>query len=178
MLEQKTRRRRKETGNPDLYSKLSGRATPKEQFKMAIMRPLKLLLTVPLVTANAIYVAVTYGILYLLITTFSFVYADQYGFDEGSSGLTFLPAGIGMLSGVIIFGIVSDRIVKANKAKGNVHKPEIRVAPILTIPSGVVLAAGLFIYGWTAQYGVHWIVPMLGVLVFSFGLMGVMVSLF
>lgn len=176
ILEAKTNKLRKETGNPDLYSKLAGRASPKEQFKLAILRPLKLLLITPIVTLMSIYVAITYGILYLLLTTFSFVYADQYGFDEGSSGLTFLPAGLGMLIGVMVFGVLTDKMVKWNKEKGLVHKPEVRISPFITIPSGSALPAGLFIYGWTTQNGVHWIVPMLGVLIFSFGLMGVMVS--
>lgn len=174
LLEQKTHRLRKETGNPDLYSKLAGRATPKEQFKLAIVRPLKLLLMTPIVTLMSLYVAITYGILYLLITTFSFVYSGQYGFDEGASGLTFLPAGLGMLIGVIVFGILSDKTVKWNKAKGLPHKPEVRIAPFLTLPSGAALPVGLFIYGWTTQYSIHWIVPMIGVLIFSIGLMGVM----
>lgn len=124
----------------------------------------------------SLYVAITYGILYLLITTFSFVYAGQYGFDEGESGLTFLPAGLGMLIGVIVFGVLTDKMVQWNKAKGLVHKPEVRISPLITVPSGAALPVGLFIYGWTTQNGVHWIVPMIGVLIFSTGLMGVMVS--
>ncbi|KAI1379592.1 MFS general substrate transporter [Hypoxylon crocopeplum] len=174
LLEGKTRRLRKETGNPNLRSKLTGRLSPKDQFKLAIVRPMKLLLVTPIVTLMALYVAITYGILYLLITTFSFVYTGQYGFDEGDSGLTFLPAGLGMMIGVVVFGQLTDRMVKRNQEKGIVHKPEVRLAPVLTIPSGIALPIGLFIYGWTTNFGVHWIVPMLGVLIFSAGLMGVM----
>ncbi|KAI1635194.1 major facilitator superfamily domain-containing protein [Biscogniauxia mediterranea] len=72
---------------------------------------------------TSLYVAIAYGILYLLITTFSFVYSDQYGFDEGTSGLTFLAAGIGMI-GVVGFGQLTDAILKRNKAKGAEHTPE------------------------------------------------------
>lgn len=147
-----------------------------EKLKHAIVRPLKLLVVTPIVTLMALYVAITYGILYLLITTFSFVYTGQYGFDEGTSGLAFIPAGLGMMIGVVTFGILSDAMVKRNKAAGLEHKPEVRLAPALTIPSGLALPAGLFIYGWTTDKGVHWIVPMIGVLIFTAGLMGVMVS--
>ncbi|KAI4861024.1 MFS general substrate transporter [Hypoxylon rubiginosum] len=174
ILEHKTLRLRKETGNPQLRSKLSGRLTPKEQFKHAIIRPMKLLLLTPIVTLMALYVAITYGILYLLITTFSFVYTEHYGFGEGDSGLTFLPAGLGMMLGVVGFGQLTDRMVKRNQAKGVAHRPEVRIAPAFTIPCGVALPIGLFIYGWTVEFGVHWIVPMLGVLIFSSGLMGIM----
>ncbi|KAI1386723.1 MFS general substrate transporter [Hypoxylon trugodes] len=174
LLEKKVRRLRKETNNPSLRSKLAGRLSPKDQFKLAIIRPMKLLVLTPIVTLMALYVAITYGILYLLITTFSFVYTEQYGFSEGNSGLTYLPAGLGMMFGVIVFGQLTDKMVSRNQAKGIKHRPEVRIAPVLTLPSGIVLPIGLFIYGWTANFGVHWIVPMIGVLIFSAGLMGVM----
>ncbi|KAK6077709.1 transporter [Seiridium cupressi] len=176
ILENKTRRLRRQTGNDELRSKLTGRNSPKMQFKLAIIRPVKLLLVTPIVTLNALYVAITYGILYLLITTFSFVYTGQYGFNEGTSGLAFLPAGLGMMIGVVGFGYLSDAMVQRNKAAGIAHKPEVRLAPALTIPSGLALPVGLFIYGWTTDKGVHWIVPMVGVVIFTAGLMGVMMS--
>jgi MFS family permease len=125
----------------------------------------------------ALYMAVSYGILYLLISTFSFVYKDNYNFDEGQAGLTFLPAGIGMMIGVITFGALSDVIVQKAQRKGLEHRPEVRLRPVLTTPCCIALPAGLFLYGWTAQYAVHFIVPMLGVAVFSCGLMGVMVRI-
>ncbi|KAI5920636.1 major facilitator superfamily domain-containing protein [Camillea tinctor] len=174
ILEQKTRLLQKQTGNKDLRSILSGQQNVKDRFKMAVVRPMKLLLLNPTVTIMALYIAIAYGILYLLITTFSFVYADQYGFDEGTNGLTYLPAGIGMMIGVVGFGQLTDGIVRRNKAKGLEHTPEIRLKPVLSVPLGLALPVGLFIYGWTTEKGVHWIVPMIGVAIFSAGLMGIM----
>ncbi|KAF6806648.1 transporter C1529.01-like protein 3 [Colletotrichum sojae] len=176
ILERKTNKLRKETGNTSLRSALETEANIADKFKHATIRPLKLLFATPIVTLMALYVAITYGILYLLITTFSFVFKDHYGFDEGDVGLTFLPAGIGMMIGVVMFGALTDLIVKRNKAQGNPHRPEIRLKPILALPCGIVLPVGLFLYGWTTEKGVHWIVPMLGVVIFSIGLMGVMTS--
>lgn len=144
---------------------------------LAIVRPLKLLFVTPIVGLMALYMAVSYGILYLLIATFSFVYKDNYNFDEGQAGLTFLPAGIGMMIGVVTFGTLSDLIVQKGQRKGLEHRPEIRLSPALTLPCCIALPAGLFLYGWTAQYAVHFIVPMLGVAIFSCGLMGVMVRI-
>ncbi|KAK0707646.1 general substrate transporter [Lasiosphaeris hirsuta] len=176
ILERRTAKLRKGTGNNNLrsqYSELIGLSMV-DKFKVAAVRPMKLLFATPIVTFMSLYVAITYGILYLLFTTFSFVYSRQYGFDEGASGTTFLPAGIGMLFGVVGFGVMSDRIVVKRTAAGLDHRPEIRILPSFSLPAGLALPVGLFIYGWTAQYGVHWIVPMIGVLVFSCGLMGVM----
>lgn len=135
---------------------------------------MKLLFTVPIISLMALYVAIAYGILYMLFTTFSFVYSKTYHFDEGANGTTFLPAGIGMLFGVVVFGALSDKIVTSRKAQGLEHRPEIRILPSFALPSGIMMPVGLFLYGWTVQYAVHWIVPMIGVVIFSFGLMGIM----
>lgn len=60
ILEKKARRLRKETGNQELRSALAGNATtPTEKLKAAIVRPLKLLFRAPIVTAMALYIAVT-----------------------------------------------------------------------------------------------------------------------
>ncbi|KAF9872388.1 polyamine transporter 3 [Colletotrichum karsti] len=174
LLERKTRRLRKSTGNQALRSKLETHGSNK--IRMAIIRPLKFLLATPLVTIIAVYVGVLYGILYLLITTFSFVYADQYNFGEGTTGLSFLPAGLGMVIGVTSFGHLQDYLVhRANKnmQPGEKYKPEVKLTPWVTIPTGFTLPIGLFIYGWTTHYKVHWIVPMIGVVILSAGLTGV-----
>lgn len=151
----------------------------KQHVIMALKRPFKLLFATPLVTIIAFYVGVVYGILYLLISTFSFVYRDQYAFSEGTTGLSFLPAGLGMLIGVQAFGHINDYLVKvARNAMGpdDEYRPEVKLNPWVIIPTGLTLPIGLFIYGWTTQYQVHWIVPMLGVVVFSAGLTGTSVS--
>ncbi|KAJ9144990.1 Major facilitator superfamily protein [Pleurostoma richardsiae] len=176
ILQRKTARLRKQTGNPALRSALSTRGAT-DELRLAIIRPLKLLLTSPIVTLTALYVAVTYGILYLLITTFSFVYAQQYGFGEGTVGLAFIPAGLGMMVGVVTFGHLSDTMVKRRQAAGSQLRPEVRLSPAMTVPCGVTLPVGLFLYGWTTDKGVHWIVPMIGVVIFCAGLMGVMMCI-
>ncbi|ROT39923.1 polyamine transporter 3 [Sodiomyces alkalinus F11] len=174
LLQRKTNRLRNETGNTELRSALASKETPAERWKNAILRPLKLLVFTPVITLMALYVAIVYGIMYLLLTTFSFVYAQQYGFDEGTVGLTFLPAGIGMMIGVVLFGGFTDFLVKRKQAQGAELKPEVRLTPALAMPCAVALPLGLFLYGWTTHYAVHWVVPMVGVVIFSCGLMGVM----
>jgi len=178
ILERKAARLRKQTGNPNLRSKFADQSTtPAEKLKQAIVRPLKLLFLVPIVTLMSLYVAITYGILYLLFSTFSIVFPIYYGFGEGESGLVFLPSAIGMGLGIVIFGAMSDRLVKKNMGTGEQHKPELRLTPFFTIPAGIALPIGLFIYGWSIEEHVHWIVPMIGVVIFTWGLMGVMMCI-
>lgn len=67
-------------------------------------------------------------------------------------------------------------LIRARIRAGEVLKPEHRLRPYLTVSRGLLIPAGLFVYGWTMDLKGHWIVPMVGTAVFGFGLMGVMVS--
>jgi len=174
VLEQKARRLRKTTGNTNLRSKLQSPLTPAALFKLSIIRPIRMLIFSPIVLALSTYMAVVYGYLYLLFTTITEVYEKQYHFSQGSVGLTFLGIGIGSLFGVIIFGLASDRIVKA-KAKSGEMKPEYRLPPMMVgsffIPIGreypyyvistFLIKFAVFMYGWTAERQVFWIAPII-----------------
>ncbi|CAF9934272.1 hypothetical protein IMSHALPRED_009653 [Imshaugia aleurites] len=165
ILERKAKRLRKETGNENLKSKLASPLSPAALFKISIVRPLRLLLFSPIVLALSTYMAVVYGYLYLLFTTITEVYENQYHFSQGTVGLTYLGIGVGSLCGTIIFGIASDRILKA-KSKTGEMKAEYRLPPM--IPGSFIIPIGLFLYGWTADKHVFWIAPIIGT-----GLVGV-----
>jgi len=87
--------------------------------------------------------------------------AQYYGFHTDTVGLTFLGLGIGSMIGLAYYSSVSDRYLKSQSNKeGQGMKPEYRLQPM---PLGaVLLPVGFFIYGWTAEYRIHWIVPLLG----------------
>lgn len=175
LLERKAARLRKETGNSALKSKLDTGLTPVEIFKRSIIRPLKMLFTIPTIFLLALYVAVAYGILYLLFTTYTFVFEEHYGFSSGSVGLTYIPSGIGMILGMGVIGFCSDKILQKRKALGKPIRPEHRLPIFITLPGGLALPIGLFIYGWTAEKHVHWIVPLIGTVFVGAGLLANMV---
>ncbi|KAF2740511.1 MFS general substrate transporter, partial [Polyplosphaeria fusca] len=118
--------------------------------------PMKMLFLSPIVFLMSLYVAVNYGIMYLLFIIITFVFEERYHFSTGSVGLSYLGAGIGMIVGMGALGVISDKIIRKQIAKGNV-KPEHRLPLLLTMPGALGLPIGLFVYGWTAQYRVHWI---------------------
>lgn len=158
ILDKKVARLRKETGNMELRSKLNNGLPPKEVFLRAIARPMKMLFFSPIVFLMSLYISVNYGILYLFFTTMTFVFEGQYHFSSGSVGLAYLGMGVGMIFGMGVLGTMSDKNIKKHQAKGNA-KPEHRLPMFLTIPGAVSLPLGIFLYGWTTYYGVHWIVP-------------------
>ncbi|OAA63486.1 cycloheximide resistance protein [Niveomyces insectorum RCEF 264] len=160
LLQRKTRRLVKATGNLRLRSKLDSGRTAREHFAFSIGRPLKML-CVPVVFLQSLYAAVVYGYLYLCFTTFPAVFGDQYGFGTGPAGLVSLGFGVGSLIGIVFCGAVSDR-QSAHLAKkhGGERKPEYRLP--LMIMSSALIPVGLFWYGWSAEAKVHWMVPIIG----------------
>ncbi|OQD69968.1 hypothetical protein PENDEC_c028G00550 [Penicillium decumbens] len=169
LLARKTKKLQKETGNMNLRSALDTGRTPRDLFMFSIVRPTKMLFFSPIVFLLSLYVGVIYGYLYLLFTTISDVFEGQYGFSQGSVGLSYLGIGIGSLLGLVVLGATSDRILAHLSEKNGVKKPEYRLPAM--IPGSFFVPASLFIYGWTAYYKTHWIVPIIGTSLLGIGML-------
>jgi hypothetical protein len=66
-----------------------------------------------------------------------------------------------MFSGLFVTGVLSDAIVKKLAARNDgVLKPEFRIPTM--IPASFAIPTGLFLYGRTANYGVQYVVPIVG----------------
>ena len=94
ILEQKAKKLRKDTANQELRSKYNKGESSRHILGKSIVRPMQMLLFSPVVFLLSLYVSVVYGYLYLILTTLTKVFEDNYGFAEGPVGLTFL--GLGM----------------------------------------------------------------------------------
>ncbi|KAI0158313.1 MFS general substrate transporter [Xylariaceae sp. FL1272] len=171
ILQKKVNRLRKETGNNMLRSKLDAGLSPSDFFKRSAIRPIKMFIKSPIISIMALYTAVTYGYLYLQFTTMTQVFEETYGFSTSLVGLAFLGLGVGSFIGIGVYSATSDSYLKRKAAQADREaeetgeekkgmKPEYRL-PLLPI-GALFVPAGLFIYGWTAQYKVHWIVPIIG----------------
>ncbi|KAH4272564.1 hypothetical protein HBI04_102280 [Parastagonospora nodorum] len=176
LLERKAAALRKSTGNPDIRSKLAKNIPPREVFVRAISRPMKMLFMSPIVGLMSLYIAINYGILYLFFTTITFVFEQKYHFSSGAVGLSYIGSGVGMLVGMGVLGVMSDKVIKKQQAKGNV-KPEHRLPLMLTVPGAVALPIGVFVYGWTTYYGVHWIVPIIATAFIGLGNLTAMMTI-
>lgn len=128
-----------------------------------------MLICLPIVTVMCTYVAVLYGILYLLFATYSFVFREVYGYSTTATGLVFLAGGLGTLMGLFYVGNLSDRTLKQRAAAGKTVTPEDRLPLTITLPGALTFPLGLFIYGWSVQEHVHWIVPQIGTAITGFG---------
>jgi hypothetical protein len=175
ILENKTKRLRKETGNPKLRSALDKGTTTKELFSLAMVRPTKMLLFAPIVSLLSLYMALVYGYLYLLFTAMPTLFEGEYHFSRGSVGLSYLGIGTGSILGLVIAGATSDPLVRyLAKRNGGDVKPEYRL-PFMFIAC-LIIPAGLFLFGWSAEKKTHWILPIIGTSFLGCGMIIVFVS--
>ncbi|KAK8104330.1 bicyclomycin resistance protein [Apiospora kogelbergensis] len=171
ILERKTARLRQATGNMQLRSKLDIGLSPRDYFARSILRPIKIMLFSPISISTSLFMALTYGYLYLMFTSMTEVFQQYYHFSTSLVGLAFLGLGVGSLSGVAVFSFTSDPYIKKKAAEADALaaetgepreglKPEYRL-PLLPVGS-LILPVGFFMYGWTAEKQVHWIAPIIG----------------
>ncbi|KAJ9414695.1 hypothetical protein QL093DRAFT_2594471 [Fusarium oxysporum] len=148
-------------------------ATPHSQLiKRSLARPLKMLFFSPIIFGLSFLTAIAYGTLYLLFTTVSETFKTKYGIVT-NVGLIYLGFGCGQIVGLILFGMVSDPILR-RMARGGELKPEYRLP--LMIPCSAIIPIGLLVYGWTTEYGVFWFVPVIGTFMIGFGMITVFTS--
>ncbi|KAI0968594.1 putative bicyclomycin resistance protein [Xylaria arbuscula] len=162
LLRRKVAALRKATKNENLRSEFDLDSDTSAPVKRNLVRPFRLLASSPVMIILSLYIAVTYGYLYLMFTTITPVFQETYHFSTSIVGLAFLGLGIGSVLGIAVYATVSAYYSKRrpNTEQEEPPKPEERLIPL---PVGaVLLPGGLFLYGWTAQHHVQWIVPIIG----------------
>jgi multidrug resistance protein len=172
ILHKRAARLRKESGNAALHTEFEHpERSLANTLKRALVRPAKLLGTQPIVQFLAVYMAYLYGLMYLVLSTFPSLFtgpASVYHESVSTGGLNYISLGLGFFLGTQICAPLNDAIYKRLRARnGGAGRPEYRIP--LMVPGSLLVPAGLFIYGWTAQRGTHWIGPNVGAAVFAAG---------
>ncbi|EON60865.1 hypothetical protein W97_00075 [Coniosporium apollinis CBS 100218] len=170
ILAVKAKKLRQETGNDALHTKWQ---SPDHSFgqilRKNLVRPFIMLGTQPVIQALAIYRAYQYGIMYLVLASFPMIWESVYKQNVATASLNYISLGIGFVIGLQICGPLMDRIYCALKKQRNEPgRPEFRVP--LMLPGGLLVPIGFLIYGWSAHFATHWIVPNIGAVIFCIGL--------
>lgn len=170
ILKTRAARLRKETGNPNLRA-ASDRQIPFKQLMVdALARPVGFLTRSPIVLLVALYLAFIFGVIMLFFATFPPMFERVYHWSVAVSGLGYIGIGVGCAVGVVLFAKLSDRQLRGtddNTGGRCNHRPERRL--ILMMYTSPLVSVGLFIYGWTVAYEVHWVVPIIGTAVTGIG---------
>jgi MFS transporter, DHA1 family, multidrug resistance protein len=135
-------------------------------------RPMRLLVTEPIVLLLSIYMSFIYGLLYLFLTAYPIVFQQIHGFNGGVGGLPYF----GMITGQLLAGLyivlTQPSYNRKLVANNNIPIPEWRLPPVVL--GGISFAGGLFWFGWSGyRADIHWIVPTLSGILTGFGLLAI-----
>ncbi|GAD98454.1 bicyclomycin resistance protein, putative [Paecilomyces variotii No. 5] len=158
LLKRKAQRLRKETGNNQYWHPQENeRIKPKNVVTKYISRPLRMLLTEPIVTAIALYASFVYGLLFFQLESFPVVFYQNRHYSLVVSTLPFLGLLVGVLCALTINFANQPLYAKAVAKNKGRAVPEARLPPMLV--GGIFFSAGMFWFGWTAAPKYHWALP-------------------
>lgn len=119
------------------------------------------ILTISTITMTISISTVGYAIFYLWFEAFPLVFGGIYHFTGGIAGLPFIGIVVGALFSYIFYVIylLTYLYPKFDRLDWKAPPEEyLRLAVI----AGIMIPVSLFIFGWTAREGVHWIWPIIG----------------
>ncbi|KAK5118541.1 hypothetical protein LTR85_008006 [Meristemomyces frigidus] len=142
----------------------------------ALIKPIEITLKDPAVMFVNIYTALFYGIYYTFFEVFPLIFPSRYGFNLGETGLAFLSCQVGAALGVTIYFSYLYWYMIPDNLRNGLRQQEHRLVP--AIFGSFLISTGLFLFGWTARASIHWIVPLIGVVIFVLGTFLVLHSIF
>jgi MFS family permease len=164
ILARRAKHFRKTTGNARYYTAVEKLDAGKSKSWITLhhlSRPIRLLMFHPIVQIQACLSGFSYGILYLVLSTFADLYTSQYHESVAISGLHYITLCLGEVVGAVVGSPLIDYFYRRLKDRADgVAVPEFRV-PIM-IPGYLLGPVGLFIYGWAAEKHLQWIVVDIG----------------
>ncbi|KAI4666573.1 uncharacterized protein J4E79_002612 [Alternaria viburni] len=143
--------------------------------------PLRIIawLRFPPVFLTVYYASITFGCLYILNISIQSTFAAQpYSFSTLIIGLLYIPNSVGYLLASLFGGKWIDSIMHREARKAGryddrgklIFRPEDRMKENAWI-AAILWPSALIVYGWTAEKGIHWIVPMISNFFFGIGSM-------
>ncbi|KAL8916205.1 MAG: hypothetical protein Q9208_008657 [Pyrenodesmia sp. 3 TL-2023] len=149
--------------------------------KLWFLDPLSIIsyLRFPAVLITVYYASVTFGLLYALNISLQDTFSKApYSFSTERLGLIYIPNSLGYFLASIFGGRWTDRIMAREAKKSGrcdesgkpMYRPEDRMRENAWI-AAILYPAALIWYGWTAEKGVHWAVPLVANFFFGIGSM-------
>lgn len=168
ILQRKTRKLAKATGRT-YRTAIDNDQALDARLRTGLLRPLRFLVHQPMIQFMGVLLAVNYGTLYLVLTSYATLWTERYGQSVSQSGLHYLALAIGYTVASQLGARATDMLWKRLKQRADGQTaPEYRVP--LMIPGAILLPAGLLWFGWAAEKGCAWILVDAGGAVFGCGI--------
>lgn len=152
-----------------------GPLTVGQIIQINLIRPWVLLFRELIVLTLSIYLAIIYGILYMLFGAFPIVYQQERGWSPGIGGLPFLAIAIGMVLAIAYSVFIEQpRYLRVVDACRGFAPPEARLPA--TIIGGCTFPVGLLWFAWTNSPSVPWEASVAAGIPFGFGMVLVFIG--
>ncbi|OQV06674.1 hypothetical protein CLAIMM_11215 [Cladophialophora immunda] len=128
---------------------------------------------------TAYWASLAFGTLYIVNISVQDVFArSPYNFSVSKVGLTYIPAGFGFLISALFSGRWADYVMAREAKQKNrydenaklILRPEDRMMENAWV-AAVAFPISMLWYGWSADKGVFWVVPLLATLIFGLSAM-------
>ena len=131
----------------------------------ALIKPIEITIKDPAIAFVNLYTSLIYGIFYSFFEVFPLVYPVMYGFSLGMVGVVFLCILVSCSIGMVVYiAYIRWRIIP-DFLKNGMRVQEFRLQPALIAVFGPPI--GLFIFAWTADPDIHWIVSVIGITIYN-----------
>ncbi|KAJ3568994.1 hypothetical protein NP233_g5355 [Leucocoprinus birnbaumii] len=171
VLEKIAKQLRKETGD-SRYKARVDKPNARKLIWISCKRPIRLLLTEPVVTSFSLWLGFCWGVFYCLIESISTVFQTLHDFTIGQTGLVFITMMVGSTLGFLTNFYQEKLYKKYYPAKGTEAR---LIAPCF---AAILLPLGMFIYAWCSFPWVHWIALCIGITLYIWGAFVVYLSVF
>lgn len=139
-----------------------------------VIRPMHstILLTYAPVALVICYSSVCFACIYLFNMSISILYSeDPYNFSIIIVGLLYIPNSVTYVIASLLGGRWNDWLLRRYSEKHNGD-----LVPEARLSWNIIVAVTLFpiaciIFGWTLDYGLHWVIPLIGTALFGFASM-------
>jgi DHA1 family multidrug resistance protein-like MFS transporter len=134
--------------------------------KDTIVRPVQITLQDPAVAVANLYTAFMYGTYYTFFDAIPRVYPERYCFTIGQLGLAFLSIFVACVVGgaAYCFYVYKTSISDREHLSKN-HEASLRPALVACFLPPI----GLFLFGWTSDGDIYWVVSLLGITIYAIG---------
>ncbi|EEP82052.1 conserved hypothetical protein [Uncinocarpus reesii 1704] len=149
--------------------------------RIVLIDPLKILLYLrfPAVLLTVYYGSIAFGSLYILNISVQDTFSKEpYGFSMLIVGLLYIPNSMGYIIASLLGGRWMDKIMQREARRANrldengklIYRPEDRMRENAWL-GAMMYPLALIVYGWTAEKGVYWLVPIICNFFFGLGSM-------
>ncbi len=170
ILLRRAKRLRKLTGDARLQSQSEIDQKHMKASKIltdALVRPFEITIKDPSILFVNLYTALVYSIYFTFFEVFPLVFPPFYGFNLGETGAAFLACEVGATIGIATYFAYLHFYMVPDNIKNGFREQEHRLIP--AIFGAFLVPIGLFMFAWTSNPKIHWIVPLIGVVIFVTG---------